>query len=213
MIVGVVGGVDRMKLYLTTDRLLLREFTDDDLVNLVELDRDPEVMRYISGGVPTPRELVQVEVLPRFLRSYEREPGFGVWAVLDKSTSRFIGRMSLELESEEKGRDARLGFRLRRTEWSKGYATEGARALIKKGFLELNLARVSASTYEHNVASRRVMEKCGMRLRRRYRPTLEDLAAHASSNVEMTAIWEGDEVEYAIERGEWDAGKTSESTP
>jgi len=202
-----------MKLCLTTERLLLREFTDDDLDNLVELDRDPEVMRYISGGVPTARESVRIEFLPRFLRSYEREPGFGIWAVLDKSAGRFLGRMSLELEHEENGRDARLGFRLRRPEWSKGYATEGSRALIEKGFLELKLARVSASTYEHNVASRRVMEKCGMRLRRRYRPTLEELAAHSSSSAAATTIWAGDEVEYAIERGEWYAGKPGESTP
>ncbi|MFN8538327.1 MAG: GNAT family N-acetyltransferase [Thermomicrobiales bacterium] len=57
-----------------------------------------------------------------------------------------------------------LGYRLRRAAWGKGYVTEGARALLDKGFAELGARRVSAETHEFNRASRRVMEKlgCGM---------------------------------------------------
>lgn len=192
-----------MSRYLASDRLGLREFTDRDLENLVELDSDPEVMRYLSGGVPTPRELIETEILPRFLRSYRSEPGFGVWAAEERSTGRFVGRFSLEFEADAPGRAARLGFRLRRVEWGKGYATEGSRALVARGFLELRLDRISASTYEGNARSRRVLEKSGLRLRRRYRPTLEQLNSRASSSVRATTVWEGDEVEYVIDRSEW----------
>ncbi len=192
-----------MPAYLGTARLVLRPFSEGDLPHLIELDSDPEVMRYLSGGVPTPPELIRTEVLPRFLGSYRREPGFGVWAAEERSAGRFVGRFSLEFESGASQREARLGFRLRRADWGKGYATEGSIALIARGFLELRLDRVSASTYEQNARSRRVLEKSGMRLRRRYRPTLEELQARASSSVRPTTVWEGDEVEYSIDRSEW----------
>ena len=64
-----------MDVFLETDRLVLRQFTAADLDNLVELDSDPDVMRYITGGRPTPREHVRDEVLPAFLAYYERFAG------------------------------------------------------------------------------------------------------------------------------------------
>jgi RimJ/RimL family protein N-acetyltransferase len=192
-----------MRVRLVTDHLVLREFTSDDLDFLVELDSDPEVMRYITGGMPTPRELIQEEVLPRFLKSYEPDDGFGVWAALEKATGDLVGRMSLELDPHAERREARLGFRFLRSAWGRGYATEGSRALIGKGFSELGLERILATAYEHNAASRRVMEKSGMVLLRRFRPTQEDLASRASSSVAQTIVWEGDEVEYVAERSHW----------
>ena len=75
-----------MQVFLETERLLLRRFTEDDLDNLVELDSDPEVMRFITGGRPTPREEVENEILPAFLDHYERYAGYGFWAAVEKST-------------------------------------------------------------------------------------------------------------------------------
>lgn len=192
-----------MRPYLRTPRLELREFAEGDLPNLIELDSDPEVMRYLSGGAPTPPEQIRAEVLPRFLRSYQREPGFGVWAAEERSAGRFVGRFSLEFEAGKARREARLGFRLRRADWGKGYATEGSLALVAHGFRDLCLDRISASTYEENARSRHVLEKSGLRLQRRYRPSLEELEARASSSVRPTSVWEGDELDYAIERSEW----------
>jgi RimJ/RimL family protein N-acetyltransferase len=193
-----------MRVHLTTARLVLREFDESDLEHLVELDSDPSVMGYISGGVPTPGELIRNEVLPRFLQSYGPHDGFGIWAVLKKSGGGFVGRASLELAAHSTGREARLGYRLLKSHWSKGYATEISLALIRTGFVDLGLDRILASTYEHNVASRRVMEKSGMTLVKRYRPTVEELAEHASSSVAASEVWEGDEVEYAVDRSEWE---------
>ena len=64
-----------IQVFLETERLLLRQFTPDDVDNLVALDGDPEVMRYINGGRPTPRAEIEHDYLPAFLRYYERFSG------------------------------------------------------------------------------------------------------------------------------------------
>ena len=61
-----------MQIFLETERLKLRPFTDDDVENLVELDSDPDVMRFINGGRPTSRGEIENEVLPTFLGYYDR---------------------------------------------------------------------------------------------------------------------------------------------
>jgi len=85
----------------------------------------------------------------------------------------------------------------------RGYATEGARALITKGFTELGVQRVCATTYQDNRASRRVMEKAGLTLVRTYRPTLADLAAVGTYQIASEDLWDGDDVEYALEKADW----------
>ena len=70
--------------FLRTERLVLRRFTGADADNLFDLDGDPEVMRFLTGGKPTPRDEVRDETLPRFLGYYERCEGFGFWAAAEK---------------------------------------------------------------------------------------------------------------------------------
>ncbi|HEY6067435.1 MAG TPA: GNAT family N-acetyltransferase [Gaiellaceae bacterium] len=70
---------------------MLRRFTHDDVDNLVELDGDPDVMRFINGGRSTPRDEIEGDVLPAFLDYYERFAGYGFWAAIEKSTERFVG--------------------------------------------------------------------------------------------------------------------------
>lgn len=70
-----------MRVLLETDRLVLLRFTGGDVDNVVELDSDPEVMRYLTGGTPTPREVVREDIIPRWLAYYERYDGYGFWAV------------------------------------------------------------------------------------------------------------------------------------
>jgi RimJ/RimL family protein N-acetyltransferase len=80
-----------VQVFLETDRLLLRRFTEADVDNLVELDSDPEVMRFINGGRPTPREEVDNDLLPAYLAYYQRSAGYGFWAAIEKSTGEFVG--------------------------------------------------------------------------------------------------------------------------
>ncbi len=69
-----------MKTYLETGRMVLRQFTEGDADNICALDSDPDVMRFINGGTPTPRELIKKTILPRFLSFYRRNDEFGHWA-------------------------------------------------------------------------------------------------------------------------------------
>jgi RimJ/RimL family protein N-acetyltransferase len=192
-----------MHVLLETERLLLRRLTPDDLENLVELDSDPEVMRHLNGGEPTPREVMRQELLPAFLRYDDRLPGFGMFAAIERSSEDFLGWFGLRPVQGD-ARRVSLGYRLRRAAWGRGYATEGARALIRLGFTELGVHRVIATTYQDNVASQRVMEKAGLRLVRRYRLTPADLEREGIYHVSSYDLWDGDDLEYALDKADWE---------
>jgi RimJ/RimL family protein N-acetyltransferase len=179
--------------FLETKRLMLRRFTADDIDNLVELDGDPHVMRYINGGRATPREEIENAVLPRLLAYYERYEGYGFWAAVEKATGDFLGWFALHPRDDAPPDDVELGYRLRRSAWGYGYATEGSRALVDKAFTELGAQRVFAETMTVNAASRRVMEKVGLKYVRTF---------HLEWPEEIAGTAEGD-VEYALTRAEW----------
>lgn len=182
-----------MEVFLETGRLILRRFTDDDVDDLLGLDEDPEVMRFLTGGKPTLRAVIENKILPRFLSYYESFAGFGVWAAVEKSTGDFLGWFGLQPSEDGRG-EVELGYRLRRSAWGKGYATEGSRALIQKGFTELGVRRVKAETIAVNVASRRVMEKAGLTLTQNFHLGWEEPIPGA----------EYGEVEYALTRADWE---------
>lgn len=193
-----------MEVYLETARMVLRRFTETDADHLVALDSDPEVMRFLSGGSPTPREVIERDILPRFIGYTERGGGYGYWAAIEKESGDFLGWFSFRPHEESPPGEVELGYRLRRMAWGRGYATEGARALIRKGFTELGVRRVVANTYEYNLASRRVMEKAGLALARTYRLTPADLATGGTFHSTAQEVWDGDEVEYALEKATWE---------
>ena len=187
-----------MQIVLETDRLALRQFTEADVDNLVELNSDPEVMRYL--GTPPSREATRDDIIPHHLKIYERLDRLGTWAAQDRSTGEFLGWFHYRPGS---GEGMELGYRLRRTTWGKGYATEGSRALIHRGFTELDAQRVFAHTMTINTASRRVMEKCGLTLVR-------------TTPYEGTDVIEGaehGEVEYAIIKPEWETRTAGRLAP
>jgi RimJ/RimL family protein N-acetyltransferase len=175
---------------LETARVNLRRFTVADVDALVELDSDPEVMFFINGGRPTPRAEIEDEVLPSWLALDARGDGYGFRAAIDRATGNFLGWFHLRAES----RGAELGYRLRRAVWGQGYATEGSRALIAYGFEDLGAERIYAETMAVNAASRRVMEKAGLRYVRIF---------HADWPDPIPGDEEGD-VEYALTRAEWE---------
>lgn len=182
-----------MQTFLETERLVLRRFTAADLDHLVELDSDPEVMRYLTGGKPTSRDAVRDRILPNILAYYAQHPGLGCWAALERSTGEFLGWFALTVKDDDPPSDIELGYRLRRAAWGKGYATEGSRALIDKAFAELGAERVYAETMAVNTASRRVMEKAGLRYVRTFHVEWDD-------PIEGT---EHGEVEYELRRADW----------
>jgi RimJ/RimL family protein N-acetyltransferase len=202
-----------MQIYLETERLLLRRFTPADVENLVELDSDPAVMRYLNGGVPTPRNIIERDILPRFLASYDEIGEFGRWAAIEKATGEFLGWFSFRSHDDAHLDDVELGYRLRQASWGRGYATEGAQALIRRGFTDLGVRRVYATTYQDNRASRRVMEKVGLTFVRAYRPTPDEVAAVGTFQPAAADVWDGDEVEYALEKSAWERHEAAGAPP
>jgi RimJ/RimL family protein N-acetyltransferase len=191
-----------MQVFLETERLILRRFTEGDVDDLCDLDRDPSVMRYITGGPSTPREEIEREHIPTYLGYYERFPGYGFWAAIEKPTGEFLGWFHFRPSKDAPLDTPELGYRLKKSAWGKGYATEGSQALIDKGFTELGVQRVVAFTYGEHFASRRVMEKVGMRLVRTFRLTPEELLEFLG--VTDPSLFDGDDVEYAITKEEWE---------
>jgi len=192
-----------MQILLKTKRLILRRFTEADGAHLFDLDNDPEVMRFINGGTPTPRDVIENEILPGFLHYDEGFPGYGFWAAIERASGDFLGWFSFR-PAEGAPHEASLGYRLHKAAWGQGYATEGARALIRQGFTVLGVQRVVATTYQDNLASRRVMEKVGMTLVRTFRITPEALLQGDTYHVTSLDLWDGDDVEYALERAHWE---------
>src|SRR5712692_4165214 len=107
-----------MQVFLETDRLLLRRLTEADVDNLFDLDSDPEVMRFINGGTPTPRDVIEHDLLPRFLWYYEQSAGYGFWAAIEKATGEFLGWFHFRPPAGAGPDVVELGYRLRKAAWS-----------------------------------------------------------------------------------------------
>jgi RimJ/RimL family protein N-acetyltransferase len=147
--------------FLETDRMYFRQFQDADAQLLFELDSDPEVMRFISKGKPTPLARIQSEIIPKFLDYYRHNPPQGFWAAHLRDGGSFIGWFHLRPDRIS-ANEMELGYRLQRPVWGRGLATEGSRVLIDKAFIEWGCEKVCARTLADNLASQRVMEKAGL---------------------------------------------------
>jgi RimJ/RimL family protein N-acetyltransferase len=181
---------------LTTERLALRRFTIDDAEDLLALDSDPLVRRFVEDGEPVTRESA-VEMIEYWLQFHERSDLFGFFAAIERTTGRFLGWFHYRPGDGHSDDEPELGYRLVASAWGKGLATEGSIALIDRGFSTGRIRRVLAETMAVNVASRRVMEKAGMRLVRKF---------CAEWPVRISGDEEGD-VEYAITFDEWRAAR------
>lgn len=179
---------------LTTERLVLRRFTLGDADALLALDSDPLVRRFVEDGEPVTRDRA-IEMIEHWLRYHETSDLLGFWAAIERTTGRFLGWFHYRPGDGHDDDEPELGYRLIASAWGKGLATEGSIALIDHGFSTGRIHRVVAQTMAVNVASRRVMEKAGMRLVRTF---------HAEWPVRIPGDEQGD-VEYAIAFDEWRA--------
>ncbi|MFG3257200.1 GNAT family N-acetyltransferase [Streptomyces sp. NPDC048172] len=184
-----------MSPFLETGRLVLRAFTPADADALLALDSDPEVMRFINGGRPTTPEAVRRRTLPRLLHDHPGLGTRGFWAAEERATGTFLGWFEFRPLADDTPAVVELGYRLNRNAWGHGYATEGSRALIDKGFTELGVERVTANTMAVNAGSRRVMEKSGLSFVRTF----------VGDWPEAIPGSEHGEVEYELTRAEWAA--------
>ena len=149
-----------MKVILETDRLLLREYVEDDAEAFFKLNSDPEVLRFVPDKALLNVEQARQILIDHPIADY-RKYGFGRGACILKSTGEQIGFAGLKY-LEELG-EVDVAFRLMRSHWGLGLATEAALASVRFGFADLDLKRIIGLVMPENIASVRVLEKTGLR--------------------------------------------------
>jgi ribosomal-protein-alanine N-acetyltransferase len=143
-----------------TPRLKVRELTRDDFAELFSLCSDAGVMKYVGNLQPYTAPQTR-QVIWKCMRSYDLH-GYGGWALLDKSSGKFVGYAGFEYVPSRSMPE--LFYILSPTIWGKGFATEFARAAVTFGFDQLNLEQIGASFDPSNYASLRVAAKVGFTL-------------------------------------------------
>jgi len=149
-----------MKVILETDRLLLREFVEDDAESFFKLNTDPEVMRFVPDKPLLNVEQARQTLIDHPIADYRRY-GFGRGACILKSTGEQIGFAGLKYLDELGEVD--VAYRLLPAHWGQGLATEVALASVRYGFADLGLKRIIGLVMPKNIASLRVLEKTGLR--------------------------------------------------
>ena len=174
---------------IETKRLILRPFNCNDPDIIVKLYSDEEIMEYMP--IPVLDEETAEKLLNRFVAGWEKAPQINYeMAVIDKETNEKIGRAEITRNDSEES--AMIGWMLIKSEWGKGLATEIAEALIEYCFNKLHVHRVYALCHPDNIASWKVMEKCGMHREAHYIQKCKYVKAGE-------VRWE-DELEYAVIR-------------
>jgi [ribosomal protein S5]-alanine N-acetyltransferase len=142
---------------LRTARLVLREFELSDAPELFELNADHEVMRYTGD-----KAFASVEDALDLVRGYTcyRTDGFGRWTMVRMADGAFLGWCGLRKQATGA---VDIGYRMHKRHWGQGFATEAGIASVRYGFEELGLDAIIGRVARANVASVRVLEKCGLR--------------------------------------------------
>lgn len=150
-----------MTFCLTTERLQLREWRDEDIAPFSLMNADPEVMRYF----PRVMSAQQTEQSVERFRDHQGEHGFAFWPAVLKQTGEFIGFIGIQNAPENVpcAPAVEIGWRLRKEYWGQGLAPEGARAVLAYAFSALQLPELVSFTAKINEPSQRVMQKIGMK--------------------------------------------------
>ena len=181
-----------VELPVETERLLLRAWEPGDFEGLLALHGDADLVKWVPWG---PRSGDEVrEVLERKLTQTElREPGGGIaLAIVLREDGALIGELTLAYSSREHS-CGEVGFLLDRGHHGHGYATEGAREMLRIGFEELDLHRIIGRIDSRNAASGRVLERLGMRRE-----------AHLVDNEWIKGEWTSEDA-YGMLAAEWRA--------
>jgi [ribosomal protein S5]-alanine N-acetyltransferase len=174
---------------IETERLVLREYVADDIDAVHAYASDPAVVEFMLWGPNTPDETAQF--VERAIQCSTERPRttFGLALTL-RDGGTLLGGCGLHIR-EPAHSAAEIGYCLARPAWGRGYATEAAGALLEFGFVQLGLHRIYAMCDTRNVASSRVLAKCGMRRE-----------GHFVEDVRHRGAWR-DSLYYAILEREW----------
>jgi len=152
-----------MKIHIETERLILRDLTEQDLQGIFELDSDPEVHSYL-GNKPI-KTLIEAKEIIDFIILQYRKNGIGRWAVIEKESGNFIGWSGFKYINDvinDRTQYYDLGYRFIKKYWGKGFATESAMACLNFGFNKLEQKDIFAIADSRNLASNKILQKIGM---------------------------------------------------
>ena len=151
-----------MNIHIETKRLIIRDIEQYDVKGIFELDSDPEVHRFLGNRPVTTIKEVEEDI--EYMRSHYSKHGMGRWAIVDKTTNKFMGWAGIKYEEEirEYGYYD-IGYRLIKKFWGQGIATEAATGLLEFGFETKSLNKICAETHIENTGSSRVLQKIGLK--------------------------------------------------
>ena len=147
-----------MHIIFQTPRLILRQFTEADKPLILQLNSDPEIVKYVHE--PTLKTIEQAEEIITNIILPQYKNNLGRWAIITKDNNDFIGWCGLKYRPEIDEID--LGYRLMQKAWGKGFATEAAAKTLEYGFRTLNIKLITGRAHIENLASIKVLEKIGM---------------------------------------------------
>lgn len=165
-------------LSLSTPRLKLRPFLEEDVEDYAAMCSDPEVMQFLGGKTWT--RLDAWRHIATILGHWQLR-GFGLWAVEEVESGTFVGRIGFMHPEGWPGFE--LGWTLGRSHWGKGYATEAAQRALEYAFTELDREHVISLIHPQNTASLAVAERLG----EEYEETIEFFG----DQISVYGIWRG----------------------
>ena len=161
-----------MKIFIETERLILRELLPSDARGMFALDSNPNVLQHI--GIQPITTMDECRKIIRIVRDQYEKNGIGRWAVTLKDSYEFIGWAGLKLVNEQTINNHQnyydLGYRFIERYWEQGYGYEATQAIINYGFKTLKIDKIHAYVTPDNLGSKRILEKCGLN----YIETFED---------------------------------------
>jgi RimJ/RimL family protein N-acetyltransferase len=153
-----------MKVFIETERLIIREISPDDIDGMFELESDPQVHKYLGNQPLKIREETPGRI--EFIRQQYIDHGIGRWAMIEKETNNFIGWTGFKFINETVNGHINyydLGYRMIPKYWGKGFATEAAKACLDYGINQLKLSPIYAIADDGNSGSKNVLVKAGFK--------------------------------------------------
>ncbi len=187
---------------IETPRLILRPLRAEDVELLFALDNDPEVMRWLNGGLPVSRATLIDSVLPTMLRAAERPPYLGVWVIQDRSNLKDIGWVSI-FPGDIPGAAPTFGLRLKQHVWKQGFGVEAGSAILGAAFQSEGVTLIAATTYEANRGSRALLGRLGFVEIERFRYTTSEVSSPGTFVSGTGELWPGEDIRFELTDEAW----------
>ncbi|UQD57044.1 GNAT family N-acetyltransferase [Flavobacterium sp. K5-23] len=158
-----------MNILIETERLILRELLPTDAEGMYLLDSNPNVHQYLGN-----KPVASIEESNKYIENIRNQyviNGIGRYAVILKETNEFMGWAGIKYVTETENNQVNfydIGYRLIEDFWGKGYGYEAAKAWLDYGFNEMNIQKMVGTVNKDNIASRKILEKIGLKITSEY---------------------------------------------